>query len=242
MITVPSRNVAACLFIILVCFVLIPFFADKYIVKLALRIIVFSIFAMSLDFLIGYTGLVSFGHAAFFGLGAYIVHLISPENESSNLFLCLLLTLGLTAVAASIIGALSVRTKGVYFIMVTLAFAQMMFYFFFNWPGAGGSDGAFIFFKPALKFGVTVILELDNSFTLYYFSLLGLAACYVLLIIIVRSPFGQVIQGIKINEHRMQGLGYDTYLYKLVSFVIAGTIAGLAGCLFACIDGFVSPG
>ncbi|MBL95083.1 MAG: hypothetical protein CFH06_00535 [Alphaproteobacteria bacterium MarineAlpha3_Bin5] len=242
MVTVPSRNVAICLFVILLCFASVPLFGDKYFVKLALRAIIFSIFAMSLDLLIGYTGLVSFGHAAFFGLGAYIVHLVSPVDESLNLFICLSLTLGLTAVAASIIGAFSVRTKGVYFIMVTLAFAQMMFYFFFNWPGAGGSDGAFIFFKPALKFGDLTVIDLDDGHTLYFFSLFAWVACYILLIFVLRSPFGQVIQGIKINEHRMQGLGYDTYLYKLVSFVIAGTIAGFAGFLFACIDGFVSPG
>ena len=148
MITVPPRNIIILLVVIFFGLMIIPLFADKYIVKLTLRIIVFAIFAMSLDFLIGYTGLVSFGHAAFFGLGAYVTQLMSPEHEAANLLICLPATLFVSALAAAVIGALSVRTKGVYFIMVTLAFAQMLFYFFFNWEGAGGSDGAFIFYKP----------------------------------------------------------------------------------------------
>jgi branched-chain amino acid transport system permease protein len=218
----------------------VPAFAGTYLLKLVTGMVVLAIFAISLDLLVGYTGLVSFGHAAFFGLAGYVLQLLSPEDGATNLLIVLPLALATTAAVAALIGALVVRTSGIYFIMVTLAFAQMLFFYFHDSPIAGGSDGAYIYVKPTLPLGV-VTLNLDDRAVLFYFALTSLVVCYLLLAMLLRSPFGQVIQGIKANEHRMRALGYNTYRYKLVSFVIAGVIAGLAGFLFACIDGFVAP-
>ncbi len=238
---VPDRLVAVVMVGVVLALAAVPLAGDVYALKLATRIIVFALFAMSLDLLLGYTGLVSLGHAAFFGLSAYVLQLSSPVSEAADLATALALCLGMTALAATLIGALVVRTSGIYFIMVTLAFAQMLFFFFHDSPIAGGSDGAYIWFKPALTLGGATIVDFENRESLYYFALFCLVGCYGLLVVILRSPFGEVIQGIKINEHRMWALGYNTYRFKLASFVVSAIIAGLAGFIFACIDGFVSP-
>jgi len=241
MVNLPSKSVIAVLIVIVAALALVPLGGDKYWIKLVTRMIVLGIFAMSLDLLVGYTGLVSFGHAAFFGLAGYLLHLISGDEAAVNMLWALPVCLGGTAVAAAVIGALSVRTKGIYFIMVTLAFAQMLFYFFHDSDLAGGSDGAYIYIKPILALGESVLIDLDSRYTLFYTALISLVAIYMVLVVVLRSPFGKVIQGIKVNEHRMQALGFNTYFYKLASFTIAGTLAGYAGFLFASIDGFVSP-
>ncbi len=241
MVTVPRLPALLLLAAIVVGIALVPVFGETYALKVATRMIILAIFAMSLDLLLGYTGLVSFGHAAFFGLAAYALQIYSPEYEAANLLLALPVVLGVTAATAFLIGALVVRTSGVYFIMVTLAFAQMLFYFFHDSAIAGGSDGAYIWVKPVLEIGGLQILNFDSRITLLYFALGTMLVIYALLVILLRSPFGQVVQGIKVNEHRMRALGYDTYRYKLVSFVISGTVAGVAGFLYACIDGYVSP-
>jgi len=241
MTVVPPKNVLLALVIFVIALAFVPFSADKYWVKLVTRMFVLGIFAMSLDFIVGYTGLVSFGHAAFFGLAAYVLHLVSHEDEAVNLLWALPTCLLASGLAAAVIGALSVRTRGIYFIMVTLAFAQMLFYFFHDSDIAGGSDGAFIYIKPVIEIGNVPILDLDERGALYFFSLVSLVALYAFLVMILRSPFGQVVQGIKVNEHRIRALGYNTYYYKLVSFIIAGVLGGYAGFLFACIDGFVPP-
>ncbi len=183
----------------------------------------------------------SFGHAAFFGLAAYALQVISPEYAAANLLLALPAAVAVSALAALAIGALVVRTRGIYFIMVTLAFAQMLFFLVHDTPWVGGSDGAFIYVKPVLDIGGWQILSLDDRVTFYYFCLGALVVAYLVLLTILRSPFGEAIQGIRLNEHRMRALGYNTYLYKLASFTIAGALAGLAGFLFAAIDGFVAP-
>ncbi|MBM08126.1 MAG: branched-chain amino acid ABC transporter permease [Magnetovibrio sp.] len=241
MTVIPSKFVIIVLCFFIAILIFVPFTGDKYWIKLVTRMMVLGMFAMSLDFIVGYTGLVSFGHAAFFGLAAYTLHLISPEETAVNLLWALPVCLLVSGTAAAIIGALSVRTRGIYFIMVTLAFAQMLFYFFHDSDIAGGSDGAFIYFKPVIVLGELTLMDLDGQNVLYFFSLVSLMFAYGFLLIILRSPFGRVIQGIKVNEHRMRALGYNTYIYKLVSFIIAGLIGGYAGFLFACIDGFVPP-
>jgi branched-chain amino acid transport system permease protein len=241
MTVLPPKRVAVALAVMVLLLALVPLSGDKYWIKLVTRMIVLGIFAMSLDFIVGYTGLVSFGHAAFFGLAAYTLHLVSPTDEAANLALALPASIGASALAALVIGALSVRTKGIYFIMVTLAFAQMLFYFFHNSSIAGGSDGAFIYVKPVLEIAGKTLLNLDGRNTLYLFALGSLSVIYLGLLMVLRSPFGVVIQGIRINEHRMRALGYNTYRYKLAAFVIAGALGGYAGFLFACIDGFVPP-
>lgn len=241
MIVTPNRRLFAVIVGVVLLLGLVPFVADTFFLKLFTRILILAIFAMSLDLLIGYTGLISFGHAAFFGLAAYTLHLVSPEYDAVNALWALPVCILVAGGAAAAIGALSVRTKGIYFIMVTLAFAQMLFYLFHDSKFAGGSDGAFIYFKPVVAlFGFTLI-DLGDRIVFYYLCLAFLALSYFFLLMILRSPFGQVIQGIKVNEQRMLALGYNTYVYKLVSFIIAGMVAGLAGFLFASIDGFVPP-
>ncbi len=241
MIELPGRRVLVSLLLLVALLAAAPAFADTYFLKLLTRILVLAIFAMSLDLLIGYTGLVSFGHAAFFGLAAYCVYFVSPEYGAASIWIALPVSLAASAFAGLVIGALVVRTGGVYFIMVTLAFAQALFYFFHDSAVAGGSDGALIYVKPNLSLAGLTLLDFESRLTLYYVCLALLIGCYLLLVTMLRSPFGQVIQGIKLNERRMRALGYDTYRYKLASFVIAAMLAGLAGFLFAAIDGFVAP-
>ncbi|MDX1711440.1 MAG: branched-chain amino acid ABC transporter permease [Rhodovibrionaceae bacterium] len=241
MLVLPNRRMALFLALVVVLLATVPFVAETYYLKLATRMIVLAIFAMSLDLLIGYTGLVSFGHAAFFGLAAYALQVISPQYAAANLLLALPGAIAVSALAALAIGALVVRTRGIYFIMVTLAFAQMAFYLVHDTPWVGGSDGAFIYVKPVLGIAGVTLLDLESRESFYFLCLGALVGSYALLVVLLRSPFGEAIQGIRLNEHRMRALGYNTYLYKLASFTVAGALAGLAGFLFAAIDGFVAP-
>jgi branched-chain amino acid transport system permease protein len=231
--------VALCIaFIALGC---VPFVLSPYAVKFTTRVLVLATMVTSLDLLIGITGLVSFGHAAFFALGAYAVYFISPESESANALLALAAGAALAAAGALIIGVFAMLTRGFYFIMVTLAAGQMVFSIFYDTNIAKGSDGAYVNVKPDLIIGGFTLLDFDNRRQFFYVCLVLLAATYVLLVCLLRSRFGRVLQGIRINEQRMHALGYDTYRYRLGAFVIAGAIAGIAGALFASIDGFVTP-
>jgi len=218
-----------------------PLFGSDYYSELLTKIMIMAIFAMSLDLLVGFTGLVSFGHAAFFGIAAYAVVLVSPQYDPASLWLVLPAAVLAAAVAAFVIGLFVLRTKGIYFIMVTLAFAQMIYFVFHDSPLGGGSDGVFINFKPELRIGETQLLDLGNAAHFYYIVLLLLVATYVFLRILLRSPLGHALAGIKSNEHRMLSLGFPVFLYKLAGFVIAGALAGVAGFLSACQFGFVTP-
>jgi len=220
----------------------LPFVVGEFYLDLFTNLIIMGIFAMSLDLLIGYTGLVSFGHAAFFGLTGYLLAIVTPEAAGLSIWISLPVALIGAALAALIIGWFSVRTSGVYFIMITLAFAQMMFYYFNENGDLGGSDGMFIFTKPQVFIGNYEVVDLSKPMTVYYLVLLSLAASYLTLKRILNAPFGQVIQAIRVNEHRTLALGYNTKNYKLVVFIIAGTLAGFAGYLEALSTGIVSPG
>ena len=237
-----SRTVASLLLAAVAGLALFPFASDEFYLELFTHFMVLGIFAMSLDLLIGYTGLVSFGHAAFFGLAGYLLAIITPESEAMSLWVSLPISLAGVALAALVIGWFSVRTSGVYFIMITLAFAQMTFYYFNENVALGGSDGMFIFTKPTVGIGGFEIIDLGNPTTVYYAVLASLVACYLLLSMVLRAPFGRVIKAIRVNEHRTRALGYDTRRYKLAAFVIAGTMAGYAGYLEAVSTGIVSPG
>jgi branched-chain amino acid transport system permease protein len=237
-----SRTVASLLLAAVAGLALFPFASDEFYLELFTHIMVLGIFAMSLDLLIGYTGLVSFGHAAFFGLAGYLLAIITPESEAMSLWVSLPVCLAGAALAALVIGWFSVRTSGIYFIMITLAFAQMAFYYFNENVALGGSDGMFIFTKPSVGVAGFEIIDLGDPTTVYYAVLASLVACYLLLSMILRAPFGRVIKAIRVNEHRTRALGYDTRRYKLAAFVIAGTMAGYAGYLEAVSTGIVSPG
>jgi branched-chain amino acid transport system ATP-binding protein/branched-chain amino acid transport system permease protein len=237
----PSLPVAIALSVAFVALACVPFVLGPYAVKFTTRVLVLAIMVMSLDLLIGITGLVSFGHAAFFALGAYAVYFISPESESANALLALAAGAALAALGALVMGVFAMLTRGFYFIMVTLAAGQMVFSMFYDTNIAKGSDGAYVNVKPDLVVGGLTLLDFDNRRQFFYLCLVLLAATYAFLVWLVRSRFGRSLQGIRINEQRMRALGYDTYAYRLAVFVIAGAIAGIAGALFASIDGYITP-
>jgi branched-chain amino acid transport system permease protein len=220
---------------------LFPAVAGAFYLQLVAKIMIMAIFALSLDLLVGFTGLVSFGHAAFYGVGAYALYLLSPEYAASSLYLSLPLAMLAAAVAALMIGLLVVRLSGVYFIMVTLAFAQMLFYYVTGNKALGGSDGAYIYIKPTAGLFGWAVVALDRPVGFYGFVLFALAGTFLLLRALGRSPFGRALIGIKSNERRMRALGFATYRYKLAAFVVAGALAGLAGYLDATQYGFVNP-
>ena len=226
--------------LLIVCAAL-PWVAGPFTIVLATKIVALALFAMSLDLLLGYSGLVSFGHAAFFGIGAYAAAKLAPEYAAANLLVTLPLSILAAGLAALAIGALAIRTRGVYFIMVTLAFGQMAYYIVHDVPFFGGSDGVLIFSRPEIRIGEWLMVDLADPVLYFEFSLGVVAVAGWLLSRIARSPFGHVISGIRENEPRMRALGYNTYLYKLVSFAIAGAFAGLAGYLAAYQAEYVSP-
>ena len=220
---------------------LFPLLSDSFYVQLIAKVMILAIFAMSLDLLIGYTGLVSLGHAAYFGLAGYAVALLTPQHEAASLWWTLPASVFCAALAALLIGFFVVRCKGVYFIMVTLAFAQMLYFIFHDTKLAGGSDGIFIYFLPEANIGSIRLFDFTDKAHFYYFVLLCLLAVYFFLRMLTNSSFGHVLLGIKVNEQRMQALGYSTPHYKLASFTIGGALAGLAGYLSAIQFGFVNP-
>jgi branched-chain amino acid transport system permease protein len=213
-----------------------PLVGGKFGADLVTKIMIFAIFALSLELLVGGTGLVCFGQAAFFGLGAYAAVRLGEPFDGGALWWLLPASVLVAALYALVVGALSLRTKGVYFIMVTLAFAQMAFYVAHDTPLGGGTDGIYMTSKPSL-FG----LNLDKAEVIYGVVLAALIATFILLAILLRSRFGRALAGIRVNEQRMRGNGFSTYPYKLAAFTISGAIAGLAGFLFAIKDGFVNP-
>mgnify|MGYP001461280392 CR=1 FL=1 len=219
----------------------LPAVLTPYTQDLVLKIAVFAIFALSLELLVGATGLVSLGHAAYFGIGAYVTVLATGDAGPASPLWLLPAAIGAAALYALFVGALSLRTKGVYFIMVTLAFAQMAYFVFHDTKLGGGSDGIFLYSKPVIEFAGTVWLDLDRKSHLYYTVLAALVASYALLALINRSRFGHALAGIRVNEQRMRAAGFATYPYKLAAFVIAGALAGLAGFLLAVKDGAVNP-
>ena len=219
----------------------LPAVLSSYTQDLVLKIAVFAIFALSLELLVGRAGLVSLGHAAFFGLGAYVTVLGTGDAGPASMLWLLPAAMGAAALYAVFVGALSLRTTGVYFIMVTLAFAQMAYFVFHDTKVGGGSDGIFLYSKPVIAVGGTVWLDLDKKMPLYYTVIAALAATYALLALLGRSRFGHALAGIRVNEQRMRAAGFRTYGYKLAAFVIAGALAGLAGFLLAVKDGAVNP-
>ncbi|RJF96310.1 branched-chain amino acid ABC transporter permease [Noviherbaspirillum saxi] len=220
---------------------MLPMVLSSYLQDLALKIMIYAIFALSLQLLVGTTGLVSLGHAAFFGIAAYVTALASPDAEAGSLLFIVTLALAVTGAYALVVGALSLRTKGVYFIMVTLAFAQMAYYVFHDTPLGRGSDGMYLALRPALSFGSVTLVDLDNGRHMYFFALVALFCTYGILSLVQRSRFGHALAGIRVNEQRMRAAGFETYWYKLAAFVLAGMLAGVAGILMASKNGGVTP-
>jgi len=219
-----------------VALLLFPFVGTDFYVQMVSRMMILAIFAMSLDLLQGVTGLVSLGHAAYFGVAGYALAFLTPAGEPVSLFTSLPLAVAASALLALVIGFLVVRTHGIYFIMVTMAFAQMVFYLFFDNKALGGSDGIYINFKPDAK-----LFDLENKHVFYYFTLACLLSVYSFLRRLLWSPFGRALAGIRVNEHRMRALGFGTFTHKLCAFTLAGALAGLAGYLWGAQTGYINP-
>ncbi len=230
------RSVQLLLVLGLLALAAFPFVGSDFYMSMVNRMMILAIFAMSLDLLQGVTGLVSLGHAAYFGIAGDALAFVTPANEPISLYASLPIAVGASALAALVIGFRVVRTHGIYFIMVTMAFAQMVFYVFFDNKALGGSDGLFLNFRPD-----AVLIDLENKRVFYFFTLGCLVAVYLFLRRVLWSPFGRSLAGIRVNEHRMRALGFGTFSHKLAAFTLAGALAGLAGFLWAAQTGFVNP-
>ena len=219
---------------------LLPLVISPYAQDLVVRIAIYAIFALSLELIVGAAGLVSLGHAAFLGIGAYATVLGSGDGGAS-LVVLVPLAIGAAAAYAVVVGALSLRTRGVYFIMVTLAFAQMAYFVVHDTKAGGGTDGIFLYVKPTLAVAGRTLVDLGERLHLYYAVLVALVATYAFIALLLRSRFGHALAGIRVNEQRMRAAGFSTTPYKVAAFVIAGALAGLAGLLLAAKDGAVNP-
>jgi branched-chain amino acid transport system permease protein len=232
------RNVVAAL--VIAGLLLLPLYTsisgNIFMLTLFTRIVIFALAAASLNLIMGYGGMMSFGHAAYLGIGGYAVGILATEGIGSG-FIQWPVALLASALFALVIGALSLRTRGVYFIMITLAFAQMAYYVASGLAPYGGDDGLTIYKRS----GFGGLINLSNRVQFYYLCLFCLFGGIYLIWRIVNSRFGMVVQGLRSNEQRMQAIGFPAKRYRLVCFVIAGTMCGLAGALLANNTDFVSP-
>ncbi|MFZ1152956.1 MAG: branched-chain amino acid ABC transporter permease [Xanthobacteraceae bacterium] len=209
---------------------------NAFALTLFTRVVILAIAALSLNLIMGFGGMVSFGHAAYLGIGGYAVGVLAKEGIGSG-FVQWPIAIAAAALYALVVGALSLRTRGVYFIMITLAFAQMVYYVAIGLDRYGGDDGLTIYHRS----GFGGLIDLSNR-TLFYYLCFGLLLAGTYLVWrIVNSRFGMVIQGARSNERRMRAIGFPTFRYRLVCFVIAGAMCGLAGALLANHTDFISP-
>jgi branched-chain amino acid transport system permease protein len=219
---------------------LVPIYAlltgDTFAMTLFTRVLILALGAVSLNLIMGYGGMVSFGHAVYLGIGGYAVGILAKEGIASG-FVQWPAAIVVSALYALVVGALSLRTRGVYFIMITLAFAQMIYYVAIGLDRYGGDDGLTIYKRS--QFGG--LLDLQNKAVFYYLCLALLVASVYLVARLVNSRFGLVIRGARSNDRRMQAIGFPTFRYRLVCFVIAGALCGLAGALLANHTNFISP-
>jgi branched-chain amino acid transport system permease protein len=232
-----ARTLAA--IVLLAALALLPLYVEltgsRFLLTLFTRIIILALAAVSLNLILGYGGMMSFGHAVYLGIGGYSVGILAHEGIFNG-FIQWPVALGASALFALVIGALSLRTRGVYFIMITLAFAQMAYYVVAGLARYGGDDGLTIYKRSQF-----VVLNLSDKTQFYYFCLVLLYGSIYLVWRIINSRFGLVIQGARSNDTRMRAIGFPTFRYKLTCFVIAGTMCGLAGALLANHTDFVSP-
>ncbi len=226
--------------VLLMALVLLPevalAFGQDFYVGVASRLLIFALAATSLNLILGFGGMVSFGHAAFVGVGAYAAGILM-QNGVQSAWLALLVAFVAAAALAWLIGAISLRTRGVYFIMITLAFAQMLYYLMVSLKTYGGDDGLSL----SRRFDLGLGLDLGQNANFYYLVLALTVAVFLGVHRLLNSRFGHALQAIRENETRMEAIGFPVYRFKLVAFVLAGALAGLAGVLLAHQGGFVSP-
>ena len=238
---IPTLNLRTIVgLLLLLALVLLPVYVEitgsRFLLTLFTRIVILALAAVSLNLILGYGGMMSFGHAAYLGIGGYAVGILAFEGVTTG-FVQWPVALLVSAFFALVIGALSLRTRGVYFIMITLAFAQMAYYIVAGLARYGGDDGLTI--QKRSQFIAPI--NLSNKVQFYYICLALLCAAIYLVWRLVNSRFGMTIQGARSNDTRMRAIGFPTYRYKLTCFVIAGTLCGLAGALLANHTDFVSP-
>ncbi len=207
----------------------------EFYMSLAARMMIFAIAAVSLDLLLGYGGMVSFGHAAYLGTGSYAVAILA-FYEINNGFLQLAVAIGASALVALVIGFICLRTRGIYFIMITLALTQMLYFLGISLEEYGGDDGINTDRSEFFEW-----FDLGDDTNLYYLILFFLVICVWFTWRLINSRFGRVIRGSQSNDDRMQAIGFPTFRYKLTAFVIAGVICGIAGFLLANLTEFVTP-
>ena len=210
-------------------------------VELGSHVVVYALAAMALNFLLGYTGVLSFGHAAYFGLGAYgtamTIKYLYPSTPVG-----MLVGVAVSTAAAALIGPMIVRLRGVYFAMCTIAFGQVFYFIAFQWrSGTGGDDGVSAWHRMPLDFGIGRIDILNNPAAFYYFAVAIFAASAALMAFLLRSPFGRTLVAIRENERRARFLGIPVDRHIWISWVISCAFAGLAGTLFALMNNFVDP-
>lgn len=225
---------------LMVALALLPLAADAtgetFYIGVASRILIFALAATSLNLILGFGGMVSFGHAAFVGIGAYTVGILM-QYDMVSAWVAWPMAFVLGGLFAFVIGLISLRTQGVYFIMITLAFAQMLFYLMVSLKAYGGEDGLSLVSRSTVGLG----LDLGDDATFYYVVLALFVLAFIAMQRLLNARFGHVLQGIRENETRMTALGFPVYRYKLIAFSLAGAFAGLAGALLANQSTFVSP-
>jgi branched-chain amino acid transport system permease protein len=218
----------------------VPFLLSGYEIKLATTITIQAGLAVALGFAVGPAGLISMGHAAFYGLAAYLFAMVAPKAGPADLLLTGVLAIAGAAAGAALVGALSLRSRGLYFIMMTLAFGQLGFHVFNDTGIGGSSDGSYIYSRPELHLpGLTVSLE--NARAFYAFVAVVVGAVVVLCWVLKRSAFGSILAAARDNDRRVRAFGFTPYWYRLVAFTISGAMAGAMGYLTAAQNGFVAP-
>ena len=218
--------------------ILLPPILPKYVVILMTQSLVYAIVAMSLDVLIGYTNLKSLGHGSFFAIGAYTSAILVTKLQV-GFGTSLLASMGMAAGASALVGLLSLRAAGIYFLLITLAIAMCIWGLIYRWVSLTGGDNG-IMDIPRPKFGLG--LNLLDPVVFYYFILVFFMGCLILILLLVRSPFGRTLVGIRDSESRMKVLGFNVWLHKYLALIIAGAFAGLAGNLYSYYNRFVGPG
>jgi len=218
--------------------VLLPFILSSYGLSLLTKVLIFGLFAMSLDILVGFTGLVSFNHASFFGVAAYTVGIL-VNRGFENFWLLLIPGIAIALLLAGLLGLLILRSSGAYFLMITLAFGQMLFALAWKWRSLTGGDDDGLPGIGRPEIGLPISMWNEQNF--YFLVLILFIGSFLLIKKVIKSPFGKSIVGTRENELRMQSLGYNTWLIKYISYIIAAGFAALAGILYTYFNGFISP-
>lgn len=217
--------------------ILLPFLVSTYYVGLVIQIFILTIFAMSLDILVGHTGLPSMGHAAYFGVAAYATGFLYLAGIK-NFWFVFVSGMGLGGLTAALFGLLAMRAQGPYFMLITLALGQVLWGIAFKWRSVTkGDDGLPGIGRPEIGMGI----DLTQDLYFYYFLIVIFLIVFIALFVLVKSPFGHTLRGIREGESRMKALGYDVWLYKYLAFIFAGSFAGISGVLWVYYNGFVNP-